>query len=92
MGEDGGDLEAADQAEAGDFGGGEAGDVAALEGDGAAGGLEELGEEVEAGGFAGAVGADERVDATLAHGERDGVDGDEAAEFFRQSRRCQDGV
>jgi len=92
MREDGRDLEAAHQAQTGDGGGLAAGYVLALEADGAAGGDEEVGEEIEAGGLAGAVGTDQRMDRTLLHAQRHIVHGDEAAELLGQPCRLQDGV
>ena len=56
------------------------------------GGRQELGEQVEGGGLAGAVGADERVDRAAPHLEVDAVDGDEALELLGEAARFEDGV
>src|SRR3981081_4587841 len=61
MGKDRGDLEGAHEAEARDIGRRERRDVAALVDDAAARRLQELGEEIETGGLAGAVRPDEGV-------------------------------
>ena len=55
-----------------------AGDVAAVEDDLPGGRLEELGEQVEDGGLAGAVGADQRMDGAAPHLEVDAAHGREA--------------
>ena len=54
--------------------------------------LEKLGQQVEAGGLAGAVGADQRVDGAATHLEVDVVDGHEAFELFDESPRFQNDV
>ena len=81
MGKHRGDLEAAHQAEPRDLGRLHAGDVAVLEMDRAAGRRQEGGEQIEAGGLAGAVRADQGMDGAGAHAQRHIVHGDEAAEF-----------
>ena len=53
---------------------------------------EEVRQQVEAGGLAGAVGADERVDGGAPHLEVDVPDRDEAAELLRQPPGLQDDV
>ena len=75
------DLEAASHAEAGVLFGRGAGDVVALEADGAGGGREVAGDAVEEGALAGAVGADEADDVALRHGQAGAVDGAEGAEL-----------
>ena len=60
------------------------GDVLALVEDAAAGRLEELGQQVEAGGLAGAVRADQRVNGAALDAQVDAVDRDEAGEFLGQ--------
>ena len=90
--EHGGDLEGAHEAEPGDVGRSERRDVAAVVGDPALGRGQELGEQVEAGGLAGAVRADQRVDGAAAHVERHTVDGGEALEFLGQVRGREDDV
>src|SRR5512138_1479063 len=87
-----GDLERADEAEAGYVGGREAGDVLPLVDDAAGGGLQELGEQVEAGGLAGAVGADQGVNGAARDGEIDAADGDEAPELLGQALRGQNDI
>ncbi len=59
-----------------------AGDVRAIEGDGAGRGFEELGQQVEAGGLARAVGADQRMDGTAAHRQVHIAHRGEALEFL----------
>jgi hypothetical protein len=61
----------------------QAGERAAVEPDGAGGGLVDAGHEVEDGGLAGAVGADEAAEFALADGEVHGVHRGEAAELDR---------
>ena len=82
--EHGRDLERADQAHLGHVGGLGARDVAPFVGDPPARGGEELGEQVEAGGLAGAVGADQRVDGTAANPQRHVLDRVEAAELLAE--------
>ncbi len=90
--EHGRDLKAADEPEPCHRRRGEAGDVPPLEAHGAARGLEKLGEQVEAGGLAGAVRADQRVDRPRLHPQIDLVHGHEAAKLAGQSAGLQDGV
>ncbi len=90
MREHGGDLERPHQAEPGDLRRLHAGDVAAVVADGAAGRLQELGEQVEGGGLAGAVGADQGMDGAGHHAQVDVVHGDKAAELARHTLRLQD--
>ena len=65
--------------------------VLAVHHDGAAGGLIDLGQQVENGGLARAVGADETGDLGAAHGEVEVVDGGEAAEVDAQMAAFQNG-
>ena len=55
-------------------------------------GRQELGQQVEEGGLAGAVGADQGVDGAAPDLEVDVVHGHEALEFLREAARFQDGV
>src|SRR5439155_1103764 len=48
--------------------------------------------QVEAGGLAGAIGADQGMNAAAPHLEADALDGDEALEFLRQPARLQNDV
>ena len=89
MGEHGRDLEGADDSHARHFRRLRAGDVPALPGDGSPGRLEKLGEQVEAGGLAGPVRADQRMDRAASDTERDVLHGDEAAKLLRQPRRFE---
>ena len=73
MGKDRGNLERAHEAEARDVGRRERRDVVALVDDAAARRLQELGEQVEAGGLAGAVRADERVNGAALDPQRNAV-------------------
>src|SRR3989449_7145970 len=84
IGEDGADLERAYQSLARHVGGRGARDVLALVRDGAAGRRQEAGEQVEAGGLARAVRADQRVDGPADHPEVDALHRDEPAELLRQ--------
>src|SRR5881397_2968201 len=59
-----------------------AGDVAPLVEDAARGRLQEVRQQVEAGGLAGAIGADQGMNAAAPHLEADALDGDEALEFL----------
>ncbi len=72
--------------------GAQAGDVAPVVGDRAAGRLQELGQQVEAGGLAGAVRPDQRVDRALLDLQRHVVDGDEALELLGEAHRLQSHV
>ena len=90
--ENGRDLERADDAAPCDLCGLFAGDVLPVEQDGARRGLQEFGQQVEAGGFACAVGADERMDGTPAHCEVDIADRREAFELFGEMVGLEDGL
>ena len=83
-------LEGAGDAEAGDLVGREMGDLLALEGDEARSRPVQAADEVEDGGLAGAVGADQREHLVRPHLEGDVVDGLEAAELHRQVVGCQE--
>src|SRR3546814_6823564 len=61
-----------------------AGDVAAVIGDAAPAGAQELGQQVETRRLAGAIRPDQGVNAVPAHVEIDVLDGDEARKFLRQ--------
>src|ERR1700694_998163 len=78
------DLERAHQAHAGDTRRRRAGDVAPLVENATRGRLEEVRQQVEAGGLAGAIRADQGVNAATPHLEVDALDGDEALEFLCQ--------
>ena len=69
-----------------------AGDVVAVEEDLPARRRQELGEQVEAGGLAGAVRADQRVDRAAAHLQVHVVDRDEALELLGELARLEDEV
>ena len=69
-----------------------AGDVAPVVEDPAAGRLEEMREQVEAGGLAGAVGADQGVDAAAADLEVDVLDRDETLELLGQLARFENAL
>jgi len=84
------DLERAHQAHARDARRRRAGNLAPVEEDLAARGLEKVREQVEASRLAGAVGADQGMDRPAPHLQRDPVDGDEAFEFLRQAARFKD--
>ena len=92
VGEGGRDLERAHHAAAGDVGRLFAGDVVAVEQDLAAGRVKKLRQQVEAGGLAGTVGADQRMDRAATHLEVDVVDGYEALELLDESTRFQNVV
>src|SRR6478735_9743240 len=78
------DLEGAGDAERGDLLRGLAGDVLAVEEDGAGRRGEEAGEQVEQGRLAGAVGPDERVDRALRDRQVDAGDRREPSELLGQ--------
>jgi hypothetical protein len=80
-----GNLERADEAEARDGRGLHRRDVAAIIGDPPAGGSEELGQQIEAGRLAGAIGAYQSVDAAAAHRQVHAVDSDKALELLGQA-------
>ena len=82
--EGGRDLERAHHALAREVGGLGARDVAAVVQDLAPGRLEELGEQVEHGGLAGAVRPDQSVDRTVAHSQIDFPDRKEPTELLGQ--------
>src|SRR3979409_325770 len=79
------DLERAHQAETGHVGRRQRGDVLSLVQDLTSGRLQELGEKIEARGFAGPVRTDERVNTATAHPKVDIANGKEAREFLGQS-------
>ena len=54
--------------------------------------LQELGQQVEAGGLAGAVRADQRMDGAARDSQVDAVDGDEAGELLGQILGFEDDV
>src|SRR6266850_1324528 len=83
----GGDLEGAHEPHARDAPGARAGDLATVVDDLAARRHEEVGEEVEVGGLARAVGPYQRMDASPPHLQRNVLNGDEAFEFLRQPAR-----
>ena len=76
-----GDLEGAQEALVEERVRAEAGDLLAVEPDPAGGGREEAGDDVEEGGLAGAVRADQAGDRALGDRDRDPVDGADAAEM-----------
>src|SRR5712692_10099818 len=92
MREDGRDLEGADQSPPRDVGGRGAGDLAAIEGDAAARGSEEMGEEVEAGGLACPVGPDQGVDGPPADPEAHVLHGQETPELLGQTLGLEDQI
>src|SRR3989442_1315146 len=92
VGEHGRDLERAHETQPGDVRGPGAGDLAALEADAPAGGRQEMGQEIEAGGLAGAVGADERVDRPTVHAQPHVLHRDEAAKLFGEPLGFQNDV
>src|SRR5919202_3421341 len=79
--EDGADLERPHEAHPRHVRWRRSGDVLPLVRDGAAGGGQEPGEQVEAGGLARAVRTDEGMDGPADHLEVDALDGDEPAKF-----------
>src|SRR5947209_12402934 len=87
-----GDLERAHEAEARDFGRRQAGDVLTVEGDTAARRLKKLGEQVEAGGLAGAVRTDQRMDGAARHAQGHAVHRHEAGELLGQILGFEDDV
>jgi hypothetical protein len=88
--EGGGDLERPHDAPAGDLGGLEAGDVLALVEDPPARRRQELRQEIEERGLAGAVRADHRVDVAALELERHVLHGDEAQKGLGQAFSSQD--
>src|SRR6266513_4177745 len=85
-------LERPDQPQPRDRGGAGARDLAPVVEALAARRGKKVREQVEAGGLAGAVGADERVDASAPDLEADVADGDEALEFLPQAARFENDV
>ena len=79
---DGRDLKRANHAAAGNLCRRLAGDVHAIELDAAGAGLQKLGQQVETGGLAGTVGADQRMDGATLHCQIDLADGGKAFELF----------
>ena len=77
-------LERTDHAPAGNLRRCLAGDVVAVEADGARGGLQKLGQQIEAGGFACTVGADQGMDGAPAHRQCHVADRGKALELFGQ--------
>ena len=80
------DLERPHEAHAGDLGGFDLGDVLILQMIRPRVGLQELRQQIEDGGLAGAVGADQRVDRALADVKIHAFDGREAGEFLVRPR------
>jgi hypothetical protein len=78
-------LERSHQSQAGDVGRPGTGDVAAIVGDGPRGGCQELGQEVEAGGLAGTVWTDQRVNRAPANDQIDAIDCSKPSELYRQA-------
>ena len=76
------DLERADQAEAGDVGRRHRRDVPSLVENGTGGGLQELGQQVEARRFPGPVRPDQRMNAAAADLQVDVANGKETREFL----------
>ena len=76
------DLERAHQPEPRHVGRRQRRDVAALVDDAAAGRAQELGQQVEAGGLAGAVRSDQRMNGAAGNAQVHPVDRDEAGEFL----------
>ncbi|MCY1434300.1 hypothetical protein D9M71_503580 [compost metagenome] len=90
--EHGGYLERAHQALAGDLVGRQRADGLALVQHFAAGGRQEAGQQIEEGGFAGAIGADQGMDMPLLHLEIDRVHGGEAIELLGQTPGFEDDI
>src|SRR6266851_3773660 len=86
------DLERAHEAHAGDARRRRAGDVAPLVEDAARGRLQEVRQQVETGGLAGAIGADQGMNAAAPHLEADALDGDEALEFLGEPSGLENDV
>src|SRR2546421_9813025 len=85
-------LERPDQPQPRDRGGAGTRDLAPVVEDLAAGRGKKVREQVEAGGLARAVGADQRVDASAPDLEADVADGDEALELLPQAARFENDV
>jgi hypothetical protein len=92
MREYGGDLEGAHEAEAGDLGRSHRRDVAAVVLDPPPGRGQELSQEIEAGGLAGPVRADQGVNRPTPHSEGHPVDGGETLELLGQVRGRENDV
>src|SRR6266851_7272515 len=86
------DLERAHEAHAGDARRRRAGDVAPLVEDAARGRLQEVRQQVKTGGLAGAIGADQGMNAAAPHLEADALDGDEALEFLGEPSGLENDV
>src|SRR4030095_531044 len=86
------DQKRGEEAEPGDVGRMRAGDLAALEPDAAAGRRQEVGQEIEAGRLAGAVGADERVDRAPAYPQPHALHREEAVKLLGEVLGLQDDV
>ena len=84
-------LEGPGNAHAVDLSCGLAGGIQSIQQDGAPGGLIDLGQQVEDGGFAGAVGADEAGDLRPADGEVEVIHRPQAAEVDAQVAALQNG-
>jgi len=84
MRKNGGDLERADDAAPRNLCRALLRDVVAVEQDGAGGRLQELGQQIEASGFAGAVGSDQRMDRSALNRQVDLADSGKALEFLGQ--------
>src|SRR5471030_1924934 len=85
-------LKRADDTATSDLRGAFAGDVDTVEDDLSCGGFQELGEQVEAGRFTRAVGADQCVDGAATHAQIHPVDGGEAFELFYQAAGFQNRI
>src|SRR6185437_5461394 len=90
MREDSRDLEGADDAEPRHRRRPLARDVAALVEDAPGGRPQELGQEIEDGRLAGAVGADERMDRAAPDAQIDLLHGGKAAKLLRETARLED--
>ena len=85
-------LKRAHDAAAGDLRGPREGDVPALIEDRALGRSQELGQQVEEGRLAGAVGADQGMDLPATHLQVNLVNGDETAEVLTQASGFEDQI
>src|SRR4029450_2628452 len=90
MGDPPQDRKRADEAEPGDVSRMRCADLAALEPDAAAGRRQEVGQEIEAGRLAGAVGADERVDRAPAYPQPHALHREEAVKLLGEVLGLQD--
>src|SRR5665213_25786 len=86
------DLKRAPDAKPRDLGRRQRGDVVALEADTAAGRAEEFREQIKAGGLAGAVGSDQRVNGATRDAQIDAADGDKPGEFLGEILGFEDNV